>query len=225
MMLTFYLAAMALFLAYCATSSNTHKQPPPSELPPTMDGQSSLKSIGMEHGWETYSPFDGAEYTDFMPETAKIIFEMKKANGEISFVAIKKRAKDQRKNRRWEFPGGRLETNESVTEALNRELLEEDVSGVLSRILLDRLNEAASAPGRLLVRKLVLSNGERHVLFKTSIEEKEWVELAMAWYNKEARVNEVRKFLLLSTDDLNLEDPKVRDQWTPKAQKILRALL
>lgn len=63
----------------------------------------------------------------------KIIFTVKSPKGETYYLASRKKTKKRKKDGLFEFPGGRLEKEETWKEALLRELQEEDPSGTLSQ--------------------------------------------------------------------------------------------
>lgn len=175
-------------------------------------------------GWKPFALHVEGEHGTFdhwHPQSVKVIFEYPDAGGQTYYLVSRKRPTGRsgtinalHKFDRYEFLGGQLETSEGVWDALEREVLEEDPSGVLVNVL----HEAHAGNNRpLAYRNIAIKNGEHHTVFKTTITLAEWNQIST---NASPETFGFRMVPLKALDPNHL----AKNQWTPKSVKILRAL-
>jgi hypothetical protein len=180
-------------------------------------GSTPLKK---SNSWLIYSNEKEPELKKWAPQTVKIIFELVDGKGQLFYVINKKRANKSKKNKHWEFPGGRRDKDEPVSESLLRELREEDLSGVLPAAFMDALVNNRS----LHFRNIILANRSHHTLFKANITYEEWKSLSIFWKGPHEKVAEVKGFLLLSASAAHASNKSLKGKWTPKSRKLLKAM-
>ncbi|MBI2601975.1 MAG: NUDIX domain-containing protein [Deltaproteobacteria bacterium] len=166
--------------------------------------------------WLNYDKEHEQHLGAFEIDSVKIMFELKRDHPHI--LVLKKKAKRSRsKHKKWEFPGGRIDGGESVLTSLERELIEEDPSGILVRAF----QIAKAEREKLLYKILTLKNRKIQALFKSPISEKDWQDLELYWA-KNPRNKEVYSYYLLPMQELDFS--KDKQLWTPKSRAILEAL-
>lgn len=142
-------------------------------------------------------------------------------NGKEVLMAQKRsRAKDPKKHKKWEFPGGRIEFDLDFKQTLIKELKEEDPSKVLLKIV-DRFKEKKRP---LYVTRLHLGNNEKLIMFRTTITESEWEQLDAYWQEQKKRNKEVFGWDLWEIRSLLGNRKKDWPEFTPKTIRILKSL-
>ena len=184
---------------------------------------SEKKEYFASDNWHIYSSQMKDKIDKFKPLTVKIIFELEHSDNTISYVVSKKRHKEKqnsKKNRRWEFPGGRIDSDENAITALLRELQEEDESLILFLTLDKQIKKQSK---KLKFKNITYKKHNRHTIFKTKISLKSWNELETFHKYKTKKNKETYGFFLLSKNDITFFK-KNKKEWTPKSRKLLKAL-
>ncbi|MFK7826904.1 MAG: NUDIX domain-containing protein [Oligoflexales bacterium] len=178
--------------------------------------------LGIIDSWTPYTPAMNESIDKWKPETGKVIFQVKLAEGELRYLVAKKRARGRKsKDECWEFPGGRIDRNETALQATLRELREEDPTQTLYHSFLNAYKQNEST---IEFKALKLANGERHVVFKLNIYDAELAPLLQLSKAKYPLSKEIYEFLHIPIEKLNTKKKAFRKLWTSKSRKILKSL-
>ena len=177
--------------------------------------------IGAEDSWTLFDQTSEADISQWHPESGKVIFlyeePLKKT---LVLVGVKKTNKKS-KNELFEFPGGRIDVNETPTESVMRELREEDPSLVLESVFKQNLT---SDLNKVRYKNIQLKNHEHHTLYLVQLKPDDWLRLQSSWKKNNFVAHEVYDFLLVPIKKLNTRKIKYRTLWTKKSHKMLKTL-
>ena len=168
-----------------------------------------------ERAWHRFSPTTLPNFASV--RAVKVIFRVSLA-GSHYVLAQKKRAHkaSKKKHRRWEFPGGKVESFDLIKELI-RELGEEDPSGVTAQAL----KSALKGKRDLYFSLVQLADSRRgDLVLLASLRDNEWKILDQSQAHTLKGNNEVFKYALIPYARLRANGAK----WTPRTKKILQRL-